>query len=137
MPRLHLRAVDCEDVPALSALLQDYVLKAADVAFDRRGRRLALIGNRFCWETATAARIRTAVVVSSLLSVQRRQWPQAPDAVLELLAIEASEDEGGATLTLHFAGGPAIRARAECVDLLLDDLSPPTPTPHTPAHEDS
>jgi hypothetical protein len=138
-PRLHLRAEDAEDVPAFSALLQDFVARAGDVGFDVRGRRLVLIGNRFCWETGMPRRARTAVLVSSLLTVQRRAWPDDPETMLELLAIDATQEEGAdnSILTLHFAGGPAIRTTAECIDLLLDDLSGPWPTPRTPGHDAS
>lgn len=134
-PRLHLRAEDAADVPAFSALVQDFLVKAGEVGFDSKGRRLVLLGNRFCWETGAPRRARTAILMSSLLMVQRRAWPEDPAAILELLAIDAAETEAGATLTLHFAGGPAIRATAECIDLLLDDLSGHWPTPRTPGHD--
>lgn len=132
--RLHLRAEDAEDVPALSALAQDFVARAADIGFDMRARRLVLLGNRFCWETRRPMRTRTALVLSSLLGVKRRNWPADGETVLELLAIEAEEGEEAVTLRLHFAGGAAIRAEAECVDLLLDDLADPVPTPRKPVH---
>lgn len=110
-------------------------MRVADIAFDPRGRRLVFLGNRFCWETGRPRRARTAIVASSLLLLQRRAWPQDPQAVLELLAIDGQVNEAGATLFFHFAGGPALKATAECIDLLLDDLSPPWPTPRVPGHE--
>jgi hypothetical protein len=130
---LHLRAESVDDIAAISALTQDFVTRIADVGYDARGRRLVLLGNRFCWEAANPVRVRSALVVSSLLSVRRRDWP-AGDAVLELLAIEAAEGPSGTLLTFHFAGGPAIRAEAECIDLLLDDLRGERPAA-TPRHE--
>ncbi|WP_448585773.1 DUF2948 family protein [Thermaurantiacus sp.] len=133
--RLHLAAVELDEVPAFSALVQDFVLKAADIAFDARGRRLVLLGNRFCWERNAPRRARTALVVSSLLRVARRNWPRSREAPLELLAIEAEPTEAGARLYLHFAGGPALRLEAECIDLLLDDLSDPWPAARTPGHD--
>jgi hypothetical protein len=132
--RLHLRAETLEDVAALSALTQDFVTRSADIGYDRRGRRLVLLGNRFCWEQPAPVRVRSALVVSSLTAVRRRDWPDG-DAVLELLAIAAEEWDAGARLTLHFAGGPAIRVEAECVDLLLDDLKGERPAAAVPRHE--
>lgn len=134
-PRLHLRAEDAGDIPAFSALVQDFVAKAADIGFDAKGRRLVLLGNRFCWETGKPRRTRSAILLSSLLMVQRRAWPEDPHTTLELLAIDVAQEQAGATLTLHFAGGAAIRATAECIDLLLDDLTGPWPTPRTPGHD--
>lgn len=133
--RLHLRAEDVSDLPALSALVQDFVLRAGDIAFDRRGRRLLLIGNRFCWEASRPARARTALLVSSLLRLERRAWPADPATMLELLAVEAEPEGNDWLLRLSFAGGPALRATAECIDLLLDDLTHPWPTPRVPGHD--
>lgn len=132
--RLHLRAEDAEDVPAISALAQDFVARVTDIGYDMRARRLVLLGNRFCWETGRPMRTRTALVLSSLLTVKRRNWPDQAEAVVELLAIEAEPGDSAVTLHLHFAGGAAIRAQAECVDLLLDDLAEPVPTQRKPVH---
>jgi hypothetical protein len=132
--RLHLAAVDPGDVAAISALAQDFVARAGDIAFDPKGRRLVLLGNRYCWEARAPRRARTAIVAASLLKVARRNWPRAPETPLELLAIEAETTDSGARLTLHFAGGAALRAEAECVDLLLDDLSDTWPTRREPEH---
>jgi hypothetical protein len=134
--QLRLRAEDPEDLPALSALVQDFLVRAGDIAFDRKGRRLLLIGNRFCWESPTPARTRTALLLSSLLKLERRAWPADPATVLELLAIEAEALGADIGVTLYFAGGPALRGTAECIDLLLDDLAPPWPTPRVPGHGD-
>jgi hypothetical protein len=131
---LRLRAESVDDVALVSALLQDFLGRTADIAYDRRGRRLVLLGSRFCWEREAPARVRSALLVSSLLGVQRRDWP-AGDAVVELLAIEAEETADGATLTLHFAGGAAIRAEAECIDLALDDLADLHPAAAVPRHD--
>lgn len=132
--RLHLRAEDLDDVAAFSALAQDFVARARDIGFDMRARRLVLLGNRFCWETGRPMRTRTALVLSSLLNVKRRNWPEQGETMMDLLAIEAEPGGEAVTLLLHFAGGAAIRAQAECVDLLLDDLAEPVPTPRRPVH---
>ena len=117
--RLHLIGHDAEDVPVISALLQDAAVRVDDIAFDARAHRFVLVGNRFCWETKQPLRARTALRVECVTKAQRKNWPAQRDAVLDLLAIRA-EDDG---LTLDFAGGACVRLDTECIDLLLEDLS--------------
>ncbi len=126
--RLLLLANALDEVPVISALLQDAVLRAADVAWEPRARRLTLLVNRFRWE-ADATRVRCAFRVESVLRLQRRDW--SGDAVLDLLAVTVEGDE----VLLTFAGGAALRARVECVDLILEDLGAPWPAARVPAHD--
>ncbi|MFV0302320.1 MAG: DUF2948 family protein, partial [Paracoccus sp. (in: a-proteobacteria)] len=53
---LVLKAEDAADLGVISALVQDAVLPASEMAHDPRARRLALLINRFRWEDAAAAR---------------------------------------------------------------------------------
>lgn len=128
--RLHLIGHDAEDIPVLSALMQDAVVRIDDVAFDARAHRFVLVANRFCWEKSEPARTRTALRVEGVVRAQRKAWPIQPDAVLALLAIRAEPDG----LTLDFAGGASVRLETECVDLLLEDLSGPWGTRNIPKH---
>ncbi len=50
---LHLWAQDAEDLLVISASLQDAVIKASDMAFDKSQKRFALMANRFCWERSS------------------------------------------------------------------------------------
>ena len=128
--RLHLIGHDADDVPVLSALMQDAVVRVDDVMFDAKARRFALVANRFCWEKNEPARVRTALRVEGVARARRKDWPAGRDAVLELLAIRADDDG----LTLDFAGGASVRLETECVDLLLEDLAGPWGTRAVPAH---
>ena len=47
---LLLRAEDAEDLKILSACVQDMAVKAMDVAWEPKRRRLVLLGNRYRWE---------------------------------------------------------------------------------------
>lgn len=127
---LHLIAQSAEDLPALSALLQDATLRLADIALDRRGRRLACLVNRYRWEAAQPSRVRAALRIEGVEQVQRLRWPTDRAAVLDLLSLTLEEG----FLHLHFAGGPAIRVRAECVDVILEDMGAAWPTAHVPRH---
>lgn len=130
LERLTLLAVDAGDLAPLSALLQDAIVRAGDVAWDRRGRRLVLIGSRYRWEVEDKTRVRTALRIEAVQAVQQLHWPRDPDAGLDLLSVTAVDD----TIVLAFAGGTSLRARVECIDLVLEDLSPAWGVRHTPDH---
>lgn len=135
---LRLLAEDPEDLAVISAALQDAVAKIRDIAFEPRSRRLTIAFNRFRWEADARQRVRTALQLGGVLSVQTRKIRRdRGDGVVELLALnfEPAEPPGG-VLTLAFSGGGDLRAHVECVDAVLADLSAPWPTPRTPAHED-
>ena len=129
--RLTLIAEDMDDLPPLSALLQDAVVGAGDIAFERKARRLVLLVSRYRWEAGELSRIRTGVRIESVIGVERRRWPHDPAAVLDLLALTMDGD----ALTLSFAGGIALRARVECVNVIMEDMSSPWPVKHRPGHD--
>lgn len=134
---LHLLAEDPEDLNVISAALQDAVAKVGDISYEARARRLTVVLNRFCWEAGERQRVRSALQIGGVLSVQaRRIRRERREGVLELLAIafEPGEPPGG-ILTLSFAGGGDLRATVECVDAVLADVSQPWPTPRAPRHE--
>ena len=128
--RLTLLAADAGDLAPLSALVQDAIVRAGDVAWDRRGRRLVLIASRYRWEAGDRTRVRTALRIEAVLAVQQLHWPRDPDAGLDLLSVTAADDG----IVLAFAGGTSLRARVECIDLVLEDLSPSWGVRHTPEH---
>lgn len=133
---LRLIAEDAEDLKVISAALQDAVGKIGDIVFDSGRRSLTLALNRFRWE-AGAERVRCGLQLGGVMSVKTRMLRRdAPEAVVELLAVEFEPGEapGGAVL-LKFAGGGDLRCEVECVDAALADISAPWPTRHAPAHE--
>ncbi len=120
-----------DDLPAISALLQDATLRAPDLGFDRRAHRLALILNRYRWEVGGGSRVRSALRIETVQGVQRKAWPANPEAVLNLLAMSIDGDR----LTLDFAGGAALRVQVEVIEVVLEDLAAPWRTARVPAHE--
>ncbi|MFA7439481.1 MAG: DUF2948 family protein [Sphingomonadaceae bacterium] len=128
--RLHLRAETLDDLPPLSALVQDMAVRAGDIHWDARTRRLALIGNRYRHEQKQPTRIRSALRLDFVEHVQRRAWPASPDQILVLLAVKADSE----WLELLFGGNISLRAKAECIDLTLEDVSGPWGTKIKPAH---
>lgn len=134
---LQLLAEDPDDLAVMSAALQDAVAKVGDISFEGRARRLTIAFNRFRWEAGERQRVRSALQLGGVLSLQARKIRRdRRDAVIELLAIgfEPGEAPGG-VLTLSFAGGGDLRAEVECIDAVLADVSDPWPTPRAPTHE--
>jgi hypothetical protein len=129
--RLTLLAQSAADLPALSALVQDATLRVADVGFDRRGKRLALLLNRYRWEAKVPSRVRSALRLETVSAVQRQGWPSDPEAVLPLLSVRQEGD----FVLLSFGGGAALRAKVEVLEIVLEDLAAPWATSRVPVHE--
>jgi hypothetical protein len=128
--RLRLLAADEQDLETVSALMQDAAVPIAGIAYDRRARRLVIIANRFRWETRTPTRVRTALRIEGLTGLRRRDWPGG-DTVLDLLALRWMNG----AIEVDFAGGAALRAEVEAIDVELHDLSPAWTAKRTPRHE--
>ena len=138
---LRLLAEDEDDLAVISAALQDAVAKVGDFEWDARGRRFTLALNRYLWETPGGLlgnRVRAGLQFGSVLAVKSRNLRRdPPDAVIELLALRFEPGEApGGSIRLAFAGGGDVVLTVECVDAALADVSPPWPTPSTPAHQE-
>lgn len=129
--RLTLLASESADLPVLSALMQDAIVRAGDVGWDARARRLVLLASRYRWEAAEKTRVRTALRLDSILKVQRLNWPRDADTPLAMLAVSADGDY----ITIAFAGGISLRAEVECIDALLEDMSPAWAVQYRPQHD--
>jgi hypothetical protein len=80
--------------------------------------------------------VRCGLQLGGVMAVQQRKLrPDAKKAVVELLAVtfEPGDAPGGAIL-LTFAGGGDLRARVECIDVVVADVSHPWPTQRRPGH---
>jgi hypothetical protein len=138
---LRLLGQDVDDIPVVSALLQDAVLRVSDIAFDPRGRRLALLIGRYRWEAdRSRTRVRSLLRIDWVQKLQTRGFSRADGRrVLEILAltgVKMSEDgeDPRALITLRCAGGADLRLTVEAVDLLLEDVSNPWGTKRRPDH---
>jgi hypothetical protein len=128
--RLALLGQEPGDIETVSALLQDATLRLADVGYDRLGRRLALLVNRYRREVPAPSRIRCALRVETAQAVQRAGWPADPDAVTVILSLALDGD----WLVITCAGGIALRARLEVIDLVLEDMGEAWVTARVPDH---
>jgi hypothetical protein len=148
---LRLRAEDVEDITVLAACLQDATVKVADMVWQPKQRRFALLASRFRWEdegnpdakrrlirATPHARVQAGLHFDGVLGVQSTGIDRSrTGAVLDLLSILADPGEdGAATLTLVFAGGGAVRLEVECVDAQMQDIGQPWPVRRAPQHKD-
>jgi hypothetical protein len=141
MKDLKLIALDPEDLRILSCHLQDAVIRVEDMAYIKNEMRFAALASRFDWECATSSthefqRRRSGVRFERVSGAQVQDIDlKQKDAVLSLLAItfEPAELPSG-TLTLHFAGGGAVRLLVECIEAELRDLGAAWSTQVKPQH---
>ncbi|PWR18681.1 DUF2948 family protein [Zavarzinia compransoris] len=134
---LNLGFADADDLGIVSALVQDAVVKTADLVYLGRMKRFALVANRFCWEAeGKAFRRRCGLHFDTVRTVRAKGIDRtAVEQVLELLAVDAREHENGVTIDLVFAGDAHLRLEAEAVEGGLKDLSEPWPTKRAPRHD--
>jgi Protein of unknown function (DUF2948) len=145
MKPLKLIALDEEDLAVVSSLLQDAVIRVADMTYVPGQKRFAAVLNRFDWEGAAKSegkdfrRRRTAIRFDRVFGAKMKNVkPGAGERVLSLLAVnfEAGEAPGG-YVTLTFSGGASIRLQVECIEAELRDLGPAWRTRSKPDHPGS
>jgi hypothetical protein len=124
-----------EDVPVISAFLQDAVFPASEMVWQASKRRFAVLLNRFRWEDTSKAekrgrsfeRVQSMLVVEDILKVSSMGIDRADkEQVLSSLALEWEAGEDGAgILTLVLAGDGAISFAVETIELSLRDVTRP------------
>ncbi|MGA7546599.1 MAG: DUF2948 family protein [Methyloceanibacter sp.] len=142
MNPLKLIALDEEDLSVVSSLLQDAVIRVADMAYVPSQQRFAALVNRFDWEQALTGadggyeRRRAALRFDRVRGARLKHLkPRTSSRVLSLLAIgfEATEPPSG-FVTLTFSGDVSIRLNVECIEAELRDLGPAWRTRYAPRH---
>ncbi len=141
---LALIAHDADDLPVLSALLQDAVFPLRELAFVRPRRRFAILLSRFRWEDHARAqgqgrsyeRVQSLLVIHDVLAVRSTGFdPSAKEAVHSLLSVTfAPASDGAGTLTLTLSGGGAIALELEALDATLRDVTRPHLAKSVPDH---
>jgi len=128
---LSLLGHEPEDIATFSALLQDATLRLVDVGFDRKARRLALLINRYRREAGAPSRIRSALRIETVEAVQRAGWSTDPEVITAILSLA----QDGDWLVITCAGGIALRAQVEVIDLVLEDMGEAWATTRVPSHD--
>ena len=140
---LRLRAFDAEDLTVISSLVQDAVLTAAAMRWDRRRRRFALLVNRFRWEESerggAAERVQSMLVIEDAMAVRSLGIsPGEGETVLSLLSLAFEPGaEGGGQVVLTLAGEGAVAVEVEALEVVLRDVTQPwaAPSGRSPDHE--
>lgn len=136
---LILKAEDSEDLAVLAALAQDAVFPSAEMTWNSRTRRFAILLNRFRWEDQPGAEIRkrpyervqSLLVIDSVLSVASQGIARGTsggdsELIYSLLSMEFVPGEDGAgRLELTLAGDGALALEVECLDVTLKDVTRP------------
>lgn len=142
---LYLKALEPDDLPILSALVQDAVLPVTEMTWQRSQRRFALLVNRFRWEDEVAMsaghqpeRVQSVLAFDDVLRVQSQGIDRADkDLILSLLSLSFEPDEDGAgRVVLTLAGDGAIALEVEALDVTLKDVTRPyiAPSRKVPDH---
>lgn len=137
---LHLTAFDADDLAAVSAQMQDAVLKLGDVSWNPSRKTFALVASRFAWDALPEKQRRRAGLRFNYVTAARRHLPAnaGTDMVLALLAItfapKGGKDKLSGTVTLSFSGGHVIALEVEVIDAQLDDLGSAWTASSEPSH---
>jgi hypothetical protein len=137
---LHLTAIDAEDLAAVSAQMQDAVLKLGEVSWNPARKTFALVANRFAWDALPEKQRRRVGLRFNYVTAARRHFPANADAdmVLAMLAItftpKKGKDKLAGTVTLNFSGSHAIALDVEVIDVQLDDMGSAWAASSEPSH---
>lgn len=143
---LRLIALDADDLQVVSALSQDAVFPANEMAWRPKAREFALLINRFRWEDAAAAaqrgrtveRVQSVLVFGDVLKVQSQGVEKGdPDTIMSLLSVSFEPGEDGTgRMILTLAGDGAIALDVETIDVKLQDVTRPylAPSRKAPGH---
>jgi hypothetical protein len=142
MQPLKLVALDEQDLAIVSAHAQDAVLKAADIAWLAKERRVLLTMNRFVWEKKTRLfsreheRRRAVLHFEGVSQVRSTGIDRGrDDGVLELLAIRFIPGAAPAgEIELAFAGGATMMLAVDYIEARLADLGGAWATAARPRH---
>ncbi len=145
---LTLKALEVDDLPVISALVQDAVFPITEMTYQKRKRRFAILLNRFRWEDRTDAergkrpyeRVQSVLAVDDVLRVSTQGIDREDrDTILSLLSLSLeSGADGVGRLVLVLAGDGAIALDVECLDVTLKDVTRPylAPSRKAPGHPD-
>ena len=143
---IRLRVEHIDDLPVISALVQDAVGQNAETSWQPKKHRFALLLNRFRWEDEAAAkkhgrpfeRVQSTLVINGVLKVGGEGVdPKDKEQIFSVLSLSFTPEEDGAgLLSLVLSGDGAIHLSVECLDITLTDVSRPylARAKHEPTH---
>lgn len=140
---LRLIAEDAADLEVISSAVQDAVLKAENLKYDRKRRRFTLEINRFQWEDSNSkrgpqGRVRALLAFDGVLGVKTRAVSKAdPDMVFSILSLtfDPADEPPGGKLRILFSGDGELALDIEAIDATLLDSAYEWTTRHRPDHD--
>lgn len=140
---LRLIAEQAADLEVISSAVQDAVLKAENLKYDRKRRRFTLELNRFQWEDSKTKkgpqrRVRAILAFDGVLGVKTRAVTKAdPDLVFSILSLSFSpaDEPPGGKISILFAGDGELALDVETIDATLLDSAYEWTTRHRPDHD--
>jgi len=141
--QLRLIAEDAADLEVISAAVQDAILKAENLKYDKRRRRFTLEVNRFGWEDMKTkrgpkTRVRSLLAFDGVLGVKTRAVTKSdPDMVMSILSVTFTPDETqpGGKVSILFSGDGELMLDIEALDVTLLDSDYEWSTRNTPDHD--
>lgn len=133
---VRLRAGSVGDLSVIASLVQDAIVPLGDIAFLKEDNSFVMVLNRFRWEDEGETDLRERVHAGLRFdTVQRVRYRNIDtrDRSQFLSLLTLTYDDG--VVSLHFAGGGAIRLEVEALACALEDLSEPWPTARVPRHD--
>ena len=149
---LKLRARATADLALLSGLLQDSLIRGADMTYEGSEKRFIAVFNRFCWERDQALenagqppesppqidktpghyhRTHSGLVIDRVRAIQSKDIDlKNTSKLLNLLSVHELDGQ----IELLFSGGAAIRLKTTGILAHLKDLGEPWPTQWRPHH---
>ena len=146
--RLKLRAVAAEDVEIMSALLQDGLVAASDLHYQKDAASFVMVINRFCWEQVDDTepekqpnRCLCGLKVAHVQRVSQRGLYAGGNQFYNLLSITYEETKENKKvvkrLTFTFSDGYGIRLTLDELALIVRDIAAPHPGLARPQHNNS
>ncbi len=143
--RLKLRAAAAEDIEIMSALLQDGLVAASDLHYQKDAASFLMVINRFCWEQIDDKHSDThhnrclcGLKVAHVKQVSQRGLSAVANQFYNLLSItyeETKENEKMVNrLTFTFSDGYGIRLIVDELVLFVQDMAAPHPGLARPQH---
>jgi hypothetical protein len=123
---LYLGAFTPEDVEVVSSMLQDGVFCMKDLAWTKKKRKLALLVNRFRWESNLPERVRTILIINNVLKISSQGIERTDiDTPLNLLKLDVNQIKKSIFLTLLLSEFGAIRCEIEAIEVSMKDVTRP------------
>ena len=124
------------DLQVISALVQDAVLKASDMAYLDERRIFAIVVNRFKWEAEEEKlRVRSGLRFHGVTAVKHKNMPPEGQ-ILSLLALRFTPIDGLAgQISLVFSASVEICLDVEACEVILEDIGAPWPAQSKPQHQ--